>query len=199
MSAVPESSNSLSVVPGQTAASIVGAVLQTMRPYQWLKNLLVFVPLAASHRLGERELLCNTAYLFVAFSLCASSVYVFNDLQDVPADRLHPHKRYRPIASGALPRSIAIGLVPVLTYVPGMICLSVRKDNGPGHFDSLYLAAAIRGSASPRGSRHEDRRAITSKITAVTRLPIPEIEAQSDGRRLLSWLRASRTPSRNNP
>ena len=82
MSAVPESSNSLSVVPGQTAASIVGAVLQTMRPYQWLKNLLVFVPLAASHRLGERELLGNTAYLFVAFSLCARTLQSVRVHQD---------------------------------------------------------------------------------------------------------------------
>ena len=85
-----------------------------MRPYQWLKNVLVFVPLAAAHRLANIDLLGAAACAFAAFSLCASSIYVFNDLHDVAADRLHPRKRYRPIASGALPRSIAVWLVPVL-------------------------------------------------------------------------------------
>ncbi len=128
MSAIPESENSRSIVPPQTAASVIGAALETIRPHQWLKNLLVFIPLAAAHRPSEHEILGSAACTFVAFSLSASSIYVFNDLHDAPADRLHPHKRCRPIASGALPRSIAIGLVPALLAGAMAACYPL----GPG-------------------------------------------------------------------
>ena len=126
----PSSGNSRPGNPSQTAASVIGAALETMRPYQWLKNLLVFIPLAAAHRLGERDVLGAAACAFVAFSLCASSIYVFNDLHDAPADRLHPHKRYRPIASGGLPRSIAIGLVPLLLAGAMAACLPLGPRVG---------------------------------------------------------------------
>jgi 4-hydroxybenzoate polyprenyltransferase len=76
--------------------------------------VLVFIPLGATHRLDEGELVRAAACTFVAFSLCASGIYLFNDLHDAPADRLHSHKYRRPIASGRLPRSIALGLFPVL-------------------------------------------------------------------------------------
>lgn len=92
---------------------IAKAAVESLRPHQWLKNLLVFVPLAAAHRLLAPEL-AAAALTFAAFALCASSVYVLNDLVDAPSDRLHPHKRARPIASGRLPRPLAIALVPVL-------------------------------------------------------------------------------------
>jgi 4-hydroxybenzoate polyprenyltransferase len=123
MSAAPKPDSSRSIVRYQSAESVVGAALKTMRPYQWLKNLLVFVPLAAAHRLTDIDLLVAAACAFVAFSLCASSIYVFNDLRDAPADRLHPHKRYRPIAAGALPRTIAIGLIPALLAGAIAACL----------------------------------------------------------------------------
>ena len=85
-----------------------------MRPYQWLKNGLVFVPFMEAKRLGEaRHLLIATA-IFLAFNFCASAIYLINDLKDAQADRLHPHKRKRPIASGRLPHSVALALVPVL-------------------------------------------------------------------------------------
>jgi len=90
------------------------AALETVRPYQWVKNVLVFVPLAAAHRLGEGPLLAAAARTFIAFSLCAASVYVLNDLIDAPSDRLHPHKRARPLASGRLPRRLGVALVPLL-------------------------------------------------------------------------------------
>lgn len=90
------------------------AILETLRPHQWLKNLLVFVPLAAAHRLGNARLLAASAQVFVAYSLCASGVYILNDLIDAPADRRHPHKYARAIASGRLPSGLAIALVPLL-------------------------------------------------------------------------------------
>ncbi len=123
MSAISESSSSQSALPNLSAASVIGAALETMRPYQCLKNLLVFIPVAAAHRLSDFKLFGAAACVFVAFSLCASSIYVFNDLHDAPADRLHPHKRYRPIAFGALPRSMAIGLVAVLLAGAVAACL----------------------------------------------------------------------------
>ena len=97
-----------------------GAALEALRPYQWLKNLLVFVPLAAAHRLGDVSLLLQAIQGFVAFSLCSSSVYVLNDLHDLRSDRLHPYKSRRPIAAGRVPRGLAMGLVPVL-LVAGLI------------------------------------------------------------------------------
>ena len=90
------------------------ALIETLRPHQWLKNLLVFVPLAAAHRLGDLNLLAAAAQAFIAYSLCASGVYVLNDLIDAPADRMHPHKCTRPIASRRLPRRAAIVLVALL-------------------------------------------------------------------------------------
>lgn len=98
--------------PGPLAVAV--AALEGMRPYQWLKNGLVFVPFMEAKRLGEaRHLLIATA-IFLAFNFCASAIYLINDLKDAQADRLHPHKRKRPIASGRLPHSVALALVPVL-------------------------------------------------------------------------------------
>jgi 4-hydroxybenzoate polyprenyltransferase/phosphoserine phosphatase len=88
--------------------------LRAIRVHQWLKNVLVFVPLLAAHRAGEAGLLINSMVMFFAFSLCASSGYVFNDLLDLAADRAHPRKRTRPFASGALPLTHGIVMAPLL-------------------------------------------------------------------------------------
>lgn len=90
------------------------AALECMRPYQWLKNTLVFVPLIAAHRLDELDRLRIATAVFLAFNFCASAIYLINDIKDAAADRLHPHKRFRPIASGRLPRALALALVPLL-------------------------------------------------------------------------------------
>jgi 4-hydroxybenzoate polyprenyltransferase len=67
-----------------------------------------------ARRLGEAGHLVMATAIFLAFNFCASAIYLINDLKDAQADRLHPHKRTRPIASGRLPRSVALALVPVL-------------------------------------------------------------------------------------
>ena len=90
------------------------ALLRAMRPHQWLKNLLLLVPLVAAHRIAEVELLALALLAFVSFSLCASSAYVANDLLDLRADRHHPRKRLRPFASGALSIKEGLGLALVL-------------------------------------------------------------------------------------
>ncbi len=78
------------------------AYLKALRPHQWLKNLLVFLPLLATHREAGSEVLAAVT-TFAAFSLVASCVYCINDLLDLDADRAHPRKRNRPFASGKVP------------------------------------------------------------------------------------------------
>jgi 4-hydroxybenzoate polyprenyltransferase/phosphoserine phosphatase len=91
--------------PGATTlaprASGIGGYLEAMRPHQWLKNLLLLVPTLTAHQFGfGAALACTLA--FVSFSLCASSVYLLNDLLDLRHDRKHATKRHRPFASGAV-------------------------------------------------------------------------------------------------
>jgi 4-hydroxybenzoate polyprenyltransferase len=85
-----------------------------LRVHQWLKNLLLFVPVVAAHRLGELETLGELILAFLSFSLCASAVYIGNDLLDLESDRLHPRKRSRPFASGAVPVWRGVLAAPVL-------------------------------------------------------------------------------------
>ncbi|MFT3802272.1 MAG: UbiA family prenyltransferase [Burkholderiaceae bacterium] len=89
--------------------SAARAWLRALRLHQWLKNLLVFVPLLASHQAGDPEMLWHGVIAFLCFGLCASSVYVVNDLLDLADDRHHPTKRRRPFAAGTLP--IVHGLI----------------------------------------------------------------------------------------
>lgn len=90
------------------------SLIKTLRIFQWAKNLLIFVPLLASHRIFEIQLLLNGLLAFIAFGLCASSVYVLNDLLDLPDDRQHPSKCNRPLAAGTFPIVHALFFIPVL-------------------------------------------------------------------------------------
>ncbi|WP_027816692.1 UbiA family prenyltransferase [Paraburkholderia bannensis] len=87
---------------------------KSLRLHQWLKNLLIFLPLLAAHKLSHPTLIAAALVAFLAFGLCASSVYLLNDLLDLEDDRHHPTKRKRPLASGALPLTWGIALLPVL-------------------------------------------------------------------------------------
>lgn len=95
------------------------ALVKALRPHQWLKNLLVFVPAAAGHALTV-PVLTAAFFAFVAFSLCASAVYVLNDILDVDADRAHPRKRRRPFAAGTLSLKTGAMLAPAL-FVAALI------------------------------------------------------------------------------
>ncbi len=101
--------------------------LRTLRPHQWLKNLLVFLPLLAAHRF-EPALLGASLLAFAAFSLMASSVYVLNDLLDLAADRAHPRKRNRPFASGAVPLSFGTWAAPMLMMAGMALALPLGRD-----------------------------------------------------------------------
>ena len=86
-------------------------VPRTLRVHQWVKNVLVFLPAILNHHLNF-EILFRLVVAFLAFSLVASAMYVFNDLFDLEADRRHPRKRFRPLAAGALsiPAGVALSL-----------------------------------------------------------------------------------------
>ncbi len=83
------------------------ALIRALRPHQWTKNLLVFAPLVFAHRAGDPASWIRALTAYVIFCAASSAVYLINDLADRESDRLHPTKRNRPIASGALPLSIA--------------------------------------------------------------------------------------------
>ncbi len=88
---------------------ILGQLLRSVRPHQWLKNLLVFIPLILSHQISDTALIAALFVTFISFSLCASSFYLLNDLFDLAHDRNHLTKFNRPFASGNL--SIVTGLI----------------------------------------------------------------------------------------
>jgi 4-hydroxybenzoate polyprenyltransferase len=95
------------------------ALLKALRLHQWLKNLLVFLPPAAGHAFALPTLV-NAFFAFVAFSLCASAVYVLNDMLDVDADRAHARKRRRPFAAGTLQLKTGL-LVSPLMFVTAIL------------------------------------------------------------------------------
>jgi 4-hydroxybenzoate polyprenyltransferase len=87
---------------------------EALRLHQWLKNLLIFVPLLAAHRYTEWRLMADLALAFLCFGLCASSVYLLNDLLDLRDDRHHATKRSRPLPAGRLPIQSGLAAIPVL-------------------------------------------------------------------------------------
>jgi 4-hydroxybenzoate polyprenyltransferase len=89
--------------------------LKALRLHQWLKNLLVFVPLLAAHRFLEPGAVLLSLQAFIAFGLSASGVYILNDLLDLAPDRLHPRKRDRPFAAGRIPLLHGLAVAPLLT------------------------------------------------------------------------------------
>ncbi|MBR0850524.1 UbiA family prenyltransferase [Bradyrhizobium diazoefficiens] len=99
--------------------------VKALRVYQYAKNTLVFVPAITAHEMNLAAL--GYALLaFLAFSACASGAYLMNDLLDLSADRQHPTKRHRPLASGALPISSALSAIPALWAfaVAASLCIS---------------------------------------------------------------------------
>lgn len=99
--------------------------LRGMRLHQWLKNLLVFVPVLAAHRLSDSVAMAQGLFAFIAFGCCASAVYVLNDFVDLDSDRRHVRKRKRPFASGLIPLSQGVAAIPLLLAVSGAITVSL--------------------------------------------------------------------------
>jgi 4-hydroxybenzoate polyprenyltransferase len=100
----------------KSRTSVARDVLAQLRVHQWVKNILVFVSPLAAHALFDPEVAARSLLVFVAFCAAASGAYVINDLLDLRADRAHPRKRERPLASGRLPLAFcAVG--PVLMLI----------------------------------------------------------------------------------
>ncbi|MHB8379833.1 MAG: decaprenyl-phosphate phosphoribosyltransferase [Acidimicrobiales bacterium] len=96
------------------------ALFSAMRPRQWVKNGLIVIAPAAAGTLLHHDVARQTGVAFLAFCLVASGLYLLNDVRDVAADREHPTKRYRAIASGQLRTSVAVGAAVVL-FVGGFL------------------------------------------------------------------------------
>jgi len=97
--------------------SVPWGYVRSLRPRQWVKNVLVLAAPLAAGAVFRPDVLGPTAVAFVLFCLCASGVYLVNDSIDVEEDRRHPRKRFRPIAAGLVPRPVAVGLAVVLFAV----------------------------------------------------------------------------------
>jgi 4-hydroxybenzoate polyprenyltransferase len=97
--------------------------IKSLRVHHWAKNALVFLPALFSHRILQSQILIESALAFLAFSLCASSVYVITDLFDLAADRRHPRKRDRPFADGRL--TARSGFIASIALFTVAICLAL--------------------------------------------------------------------------
>jgi 4-hydroxybenzoate polyprenyltransferase len=97
------------------------AIPQALRVHQWVKNLLIFVPVLLDHKIFDPPVVSKAILAFVAFCLAASGAYVFNDLLDREADRQHRTKRHRPFAAETLSRSFGYAMVPLL-FIAALLC-----------------------------------------------------------------------------
>jgi len=104
--------------------------LHALRIHHWTKNLLVFLPLIAAHQLYYGVPFAYAVIAFLAFSLCASSIYLVNDLLDLADDRAHPSKRKRMLASGRLPLTQALALAPLLVVAAFVLALPLPHPFG---------------------------------------------------------------------
>ena len=125
-----------------SAATYFGA----MRMHHWLKNLLVLVPLVAAHRLYDVALLLQGLVGVLSFCLAASGIYLLNDLFDLTADRRHPHKKERALASGKIPLAHALALLPCLWVAAAALGLWLKPSflAALGVYVAMMLAYSMR-------------------------------------------------------
>lgn len=92
-------------------------IIKEIRVYQWIKNILLFIPLLLAHKFIDSKSLLDLLIAFFSFNFIASSVYILNDMSDLKSDRLHRSKKYRPFAAGHLRLQYAFILVPLLIFL----------------------------------------------------------------------------------
>ncbi|MGI8422010.1 MAG: UbiA family prenyltransferase, partial [Gaiellaceae bacterium] len=112
-------------------------VLAALRPRQWTKNLLLFAGILFAAKLGDATRWGEAAAAFGAYCAASSAAYLLNDVRDAPHDRLHPVKRLRPVASGALASRTALGLAAALA----LVSLAVGAALGP--WSLLFVAGFL--------------------------------------------------------
>ena len=98
-------------------------IIRLFRVDQYIKNFFIFLPLFFALKITETELLMNAVIAFFAFSMSASAIYIFNDYRDIEEDKLHPKKKYRPLASGAIDKHKALWIMTVL-FVSGLALMA---------------------------------------------------------------------------
>jgi decaprenyl-phosphate phosphoribosyltransferase len=121
----------------------VRALFSAMRPRQWVKNGLIIIAPAAAGTLLHHDVARQTAMAFVAFCLVASGLYLLNDLRDVAADREHPTKRYRAIASGQLNSPVAVTAAAVLLIGGFLVPLTITRPEDLFLVLGLYVAISL--------------------------------------------------------
>jgi 4-hydroxybenzoate polyprenyltransferase len=99
------------------------AFIHALRLHHWIKNVLILVPLVLAHRADDPVLIAQAIIAFLSFGFCASSVYLLNDFFDLPFDRKHPNKQFRPLASGEMPVLHAALMIPVLLLISALLTL----------------------------------------------------------------------------
>lgn len=120
------------------------SVIRLMRPFQWAKNVFVALPLFFSGSMLDPWCWRQTIVTIIAYSLMASSIYCLNDIRDVDADRSHPRKRHRPIASGTVGMITAKALTVCLIVVSLACCLLLGEYAVPtGGVLAVYLVLNI--------------------------------------------------------
>ena len=124
----------------QDRKPLLRALLKEMRPYQWIKNILIFIPSMTGHLLHEGPVFFRTLITFVAFCAAASGIYLINDLLDLETDRNHPRKRNRPFASGELP--LQFGLAgPIL--ITSAVAIGFAVSPGIAITVSVYILLSL--------------------------------------------------------
>ena len=103
-------------------------ILRLIRPKQWIKNMFVFIPMFFAGELFDLHSLCLCAVTFLAYSLTASSIYCYNDIVDADADRRHPVKCHRPVASGAVSVRLAYTLMAFLAALSVAVVLLLPPE-----------------------------------------------------------------------
>ena len=111
-------------------------IIKLLRPQQWLKNLFVFLPLFFSRHLLDLDYIIPTTIAFIAYNFAASSIYCFNDINDVESDKKHPTKKDRPIASGQISKKQAYILMTFMLMASVVIILFYLSKN---NYDVLIL------------------------------------------------------------
>ena len=119
------------------------ALISLMRPKHYVKNGLILVPLLFSGQLLVTGNLVTAFVAIIVFSLIASLVYIINDVRDAERDKLHPKKKNRPIASGAVSRTQAISLAVIILVVAAALVFMFRFDTISIFFLALYLAINV--------------------------------------------------------
>jgi len=123
---------------------VTGAVVASLRPKQWVKNLFVFAGVIFSQQLFT-PLFWPALGAFALFCVLSGSMYLLNDVADAEKDRLHPTKRFRPVASGALPRggALALGVGLLVASLAGSVALSWRFGLVAAGYGVLLTAYSV--------------------------------------------------------